>query len=120
VIEPPFDPTLGLAAVLGADLVCYLLRIRRIRRSTAGATAAWPHLARRQNTLAVMRLTLADLLPLSLAAAGLVGPAVIGLAAGIFLERIIFYGVALKQTTEAEVDRMEALMQGASDGRIAP
>jgi DMSO reductase anchor subunit len=120
VIEPPFDPTMGLAAVLGLDLICFLLRIRRIRRSTAGATAAWPHLARRRNGLALTRLALVDLLPLSLAAAGLVGPAVLVLAAGIFLERVLFYGFALKQTTEAEVDRMEALMQGASDGHVAP
>jgi DMSO reductase anchor subunit len=117
---PPFDPTAPLAAVLGTDLICFVLRLRRIRRSVAGATAAWPHLMRRRAALALLRLAVVDLLPFSLAAAGAVVAAVGVLATGIFLERVLFYGFALKQTTEAEVDRMEALMQGASDGRIAP
>ena len=117
---PPFDPTVPLAAVLGADLLFFVLRIRRIRRSSAGATAAWPHLMRRRAGLALLRLVVVDLLPCSLAAAGAVVAAVVVLATGIFLERVLFYGFALKQTTEAEVDRTEALMQGASDGHVAP
>ncbi len=117
---PRLDPSIPLAAVLGADLFFFLLRLRRIRRSFPGATAAWPHLMRRRAGLAPLRLVMVDLLPLSLAAAGATRPAILVLAAGIFLERVLFYGFALKQTTEAEVDRMEDLMQGASDGRVAP
>jgi DMSO reductase anchor subunit len=118
--EPHFPPAIPLAVVLGIDLVCFRLRLRRIERASAGARAAWPRLARRRTALAILRVVLVDLLPPLLTAAGAIGPAALGLAAGIFLERILFYGFALKQTTEAEVDRMEDLLQGASVGRNTP
>ncbi len=110
----------GLAVLLAADTFFFIVRWRRIRHRAGIASSAWPSFQRHRAPLALLRLALADLGPAVAAALERPVAALVLLALGILMDRILFYGFALKQTTEAGVDRMEGLLQGAYDASDPP
>jgi DMSO reductase anchor subunit len=62
--------------------------------------------------LLILRCLLLDLLPLLLAAMEQWRLATLSLGIGVLLDRTLFYGLALQETTEAEIARVEGLLEG--------
>lgn len=116
VVDLPAGPAPSLLVVLlAADTLFFILRWHRIRRLAGSATPAWPAFQRHRGPLSLLRLLLADFGPAVATALEHPEAALVLLALGILTDRLLFYGFALKQTTESGVDLMEDVLQGAYD-----
>ena len=119
VAGPPGEPAVGLApvvllALLLVDGGLLGLRIRGLEATVREAEPAHPRIFRARGPWLAVRLVFVPLLPLisvSLDPAGGSLP-LASLSVGILLDRWLFYGLALRRTTEAEVDRVDALLLG--------
>lgn len=111
-------PRLATAAVVGlaADLLVFVTRLRKLSvlgpAGTPGPFTAvsYPAAHRRKATLLAARFALADLLPCVLLLAGQAAASAAALALGILVDRLAFYLLAVRQTTEAEIAGVEALL----------
>ena len=100
-------PALVLLAVDGALLGA---RWRRIGAVQPWLTPAYPHIFRHRHLLLTDRLLLVTLAPAVLLIVSAATLADLSLGIGLLVDRITFYGLAVQQTTEAEVRRVEALI----------
>lgn len=111
----------GEILVLGVFALDALLIWERSRRISASLQKGMPtrpqFMAQRGVTLS-LRILLGVLLPAVAVIQGLWGVAVASLALNLLLDRFLFYGLAVRETTESEVSRVEALLavQGENGG----
>jgi DMSO reductase anchor subunit len=106
-----------LVALLLVDGGLLGLRIRGLEAGCRAGEPVHPRIFRARGLCLAVRLVLTPLLPL---AALLVDPGdvilpLISLSLGILLDRWLFYGLALRRTTEVEVDRVDALLLRGMD-----
>lgn len=98
------------AAALAADTVLLVIRRLALAWPRAPLVPRYPALFARHQELLLLRLGLVDILPGLCLLAGFRWTAVAALAAGIFVDRTGFYGLAAQRTTESEVARVEAVI----------
>ena len=92
---------------LSADLVLFLFRVRRLATMPPWCAPAHPARFARRATLLLLRAALVDAVPLLLVLAGVPLAAAVVLAAGILVDRVQFYALAVRWTTESEIDHAE-------------
>lgn len=99
-----------LGALLTADVALWLLRVQgwSSARSDAEAHHRWGE--RSRTPLILGRLLLGTLAPVALLLAGAASWALLSLTLGVLVDRLAFYALALRRSTEAEVARVEALL----------
>jgi DMSO reductase anchor subunit len=104
-------------ALMALDALVFAFRWRAIARLPRHLTVAHPELFEQRHLLLAFRLALVNVLPVTC----LVGPprssryiaaALAGLAVGLLIDRIAFYGLAAAHTTEAEIGRIDELIGG--------
>ena len=117
VTQPPAMAQGELLALLilflVMDAAAGLLRARRLTRGAGGFAPSYPALFRRAQALLVSRFILANVAPAILALSGQTIPALIVLMLGIVVDRITFYGLALRHSTESEITRVEEVWASA-------
>ncbi len=113
-LAPALAPDLVPAAVVGillvADATLFLLRIPGRRGAPASAAATHPELLRFRRSIVGARLALGSALPAALLLLGAGGWALLSLSLGVVLDRLAFYGLGLRWSTEGEVARVEAFL----------
>ena len=96
--------------IVGADAAVYLIRwwgIARVsERGRTGARARWT-----VNGATAVRLILFDVAPLARLALGAADPARVAVMVGLAFDRFTFYALANQHTTEAEITRVEGIIQ---------
>jgi len=102
-----------LILFLVMDAAAGFLRARRLTRGAGGFAPSYPALFRRAQALLVSRFILANVAPAILALSGQTIPALIVLMLGIVVDRITFYGLALRHSTESEITRVEEVWASA-------
>lgn len=108
---PPPGGTMLWMAIL-ADALLTGGRWRRMERWASRAQTAHPGAFRHRRVLMVIRMILATLAtPVALRMGEWI-PAVALFSLAILLDRLSFYALALRQTTESEVRRVESLLEG--------
>ena len=107
---PPAAVTVAAVGILAADTA--LLAVRRMSLTDPRMPLArrYPSIFARRQMLLAARLALVDILPACCLLAGLPSVAAGLLTLGILVDRIGFYGFASQHTTEAEVQRVEAVL----------
>lgn len=106
-----------VAAVLGIDAVIFVLRWQEtavVDGSAAGRVAGPFWLRRHQWLLA--RVLLLDVVPFALLLASPTPLVIVVAAAGLVVDRVAFYGLAVQQTTEREIGRVDDEIRRASSG----
>lgn len=107
-------PELGLlpaaGAVLVADglLVCY--RWMRLNDRSTQGEVGYPGPFRRRTLLLGGRLVLSALVSPALVLAGVPSLALLAFSLALLMDRYAFYALAVRQTTESEVERVEAFL----------
>lgn len=97
----------GAATLLAADLALFAWRARRLDSTPFGHQPAHPAAFARRRALLALRVILVNLAPALLALAGHPLAAAMTLAAGIAGDRASFYALAVRHTTEGEIDAVE-------------
>lgn len=107
--EPLLGVIAGLAAVDGGLLI---LRWRRLERAVVDGDAAYPAcFVHRRALLAARLLAMTALVP-GFWALGVPLAAVLSAAAGLVLDRLAFYALAVRETVEGRIGRVEAAIAG--------
>jgi anaerobic dimethyl sulfoxide reductase subunit C (anchor subunit) len=111
-VAPPLGALQGellalLILFLVLDTAAGFLRARRLTQGAGGFAPSHPTLFRRAQALLVSRFVLANVAPAILALSGQMVAALIVLVLGISADRISFYGLALRHSTESEIARVE-------------
>lgn len=96
-----------VAALLGADLALFAWRARRLGPVPFGHTPAHPGLFARRRVLLAARVALVTFAPLWLTLSGHPFAAAATLAAGMLVDRVGFYALAVRHTTEGEIEAIE-------------
>jgi len=102
-------PTLAL---LAADAVVFGARWIRIARIRPWLVPAHPAIFRFRHPLLTGRLLLTTLAPAALLTLGRATVADLLFGIGLLVDRLAFYGLAAQHTTEAEIARVEAAIEG--------
>jgi hypothetical protein len=95
--------------LLCADLGLFSWRVRRLSSIPFGCRPTRPAAFRRRGLVLGLRFTLVTLAPLLLSLAGHPFPAAAALALGILVDRAGFYALAVRHTTEGEIEAVEDL-----------
>jgi DMSO reductase anchor subunit len=98
------------AVILAADAGLLILRRFALAWPAEPLTARHPELFARRQMLLAARFALVDILPGLCLFAGLPKGAAGLLALGILIDRLSFYGFSSQHTTEAEVQRIERML----------
>lgn len=93
------------------DVLFHRLRWRRLDPERFTGEPAHPAIFAKRRPLLRLHLIAGDLLPLIALLSGATRPAVALFAAGIVLDRVLFYGLALQHTQEAEIGHIERLIR---------
>jgi hypothetical protein len=101
-------PALWMALL--ADAVFSASRWVRLEPAHERGEKVHPGAFRRRRLLLVGRLSLSSLLSPAFLLAGFLTPGLLAFSAALLLDRYAFYALAVRQTTEAEVARVEALL----------
>jgi DMSO reductase anchor subunit len=109
---PDLDPRTRwlILGPLLADAVLLTARGRALSETRLALTPAHPGLFRRRHQLLVLRGLLANLAPVVLVLVGRDRLAVALLLLGLVADRVAFYGLAAQHTTEAEIRRVEGVI----------
>jgi DMSO reductase anchor subunit len=106
-------PVVILAAfLLGVDAGVFAVRWAGLGRLDPPLRPAHSSLFPWRHLMLGLRLTLFDILSVGLLVTGRKGAAVAALAAGIAIDRLAFYLLAVQHTTEAEIARAEWVIAG--------
>ncbi len=95
------------ATLLAADLALFAWRARRLASPPFGHRPAHPAAFARRRAVLALRVGLVNVAPALLALAGQPLAATTTLAAGIACDRASFYGLAVRHTTEGEIEAVE-------------
>jgi anaerobic dimethyl sulfoxide reductase subunit C (anchor subunit) len=111
LLQPAAERALILALL--ADALVLALRWRALSRAAEDGAAAYPLLLRRRGILMLSRLGIGFLIPL--AGVLMYRPVwiVTSLACALILDRVLFYGLAVRNSTEAGVSRLEMAIRAA-------
>lgn len=110
-IRAPLLTAWALAAV-ALDAALFVLRWHRLARLAAPLQPAHRVAFDRWRLLLLARFLAVDAVPVGLLAAGHASGASATLTLGLLLDRIAFYALAVQRTTEAEIERVEAVLAG--------
>lgn len=102
-----------IAALLAVEGLLYALRWRLLEHKHNWGAPAYTGFFEARRTVLFARLLLASVLPPFAVLFGAYGAAQGVLALGIPIDRFAFYALALRQTTEAEVARIESVIKTA-------
>jgi DMSO reductase anchor subunit len=102
-----------LILFLVLDAAAGFLRARRLTEGAEGFAPSHPALFRRVQLLLVSRFVLTNVAPAILALSGQTVAALIVLVSGIIVDRISFYGLALRHSTESEIARVQEVWASA-------
>jgi DMSO reductase anchor subunit len=105
----PFFALLVLLVI--ADLGITVRRVWVLEAGRKTAEPEHPSIFQVRYRLLILRGLLLDLLPFVLAALGQWRLATLSLGFGVLLDRTLFYGLALQETTEAEIERVEGILR---------
>jgi DMSO reductase anchor subunit len=97
-----------VAVLLAADLGLFAWRALRLSATPPWCEPTQPEWFRHRAVLLALRVTLVTLVPLLFALAGRPLAAAIALAFGILVDRVNFYALAVRRTTESEIAAAEA------------
>ncbi|MFC1662463.1 DmsC/YnfH family molybdoenzyme membrane anchor subunit [Gemmatimonadota bacterium] len=111
----PFPFFAILIILVLTDLGITASRILVLAGHREESTPSHPQLFALRNTLLLLRCLFVDLLPLLFAATGHWSLATVAVAVGVFVDRTSFYGLGLKETTEAEIARVEGILESLPD-----
>jgi DMSO reductase anchor subunit len=104
--------TLGPTLVLlGADGLVFGARWIAIARAEPWLNPSHPALSRHRQWLLMARLVLVTLGPASWLIAGVAALADVSIGLGLLVDRLAFHGLALQHTTEAEIARVEQVLE---------
>jgi DMSO reductase anchor subunit len=103
-------PGAATAVLLACDTALLVLRYRSLERPQERLAPSHPQIFARRRPMLAARFLLVDILPACGLLAGVPSIAAGLLGLGILVDRVTFYGFASQHTTEAEVERVEALM----------
>ena len=110
----PYGELLALLILfLVLDAAAGFLRARRLTEGAEGFAPSHPALFRRVQLLLVSRFVLTNVAPAILALSGQTVAALIVLVLGIIVDRISFYGLALRHSTESEIARVQEVWTSA-------
>jgi DMSO reductase anchor subunit len=115
-VGSPMDPSAEAAVhaatwiLLAADAALFISRMVSARTAPRGAEPVHPGLYRRGRQVLWMRVVMGIALPAALLLLDAVGGVLLSLTLGVVLDRLAFYGLARRWTTEAEVASVEALL----------
>lgn len=104
----------GVVFLMGADSALFLLRWQEAAAVDGGASSVsgGPPWRRRHEWFAV-RFFLLDVVPFALVFFWPTPLAIVSAAAGLVVDRVAFYGLAVQHTTEREIDRVEEAIRSA-------
>jgi anaerobic dimethyl sulfoxide reductase subunit C (anchor subunit) len=89
-------------------------RTRRLGVASTRGLPVYPGILRRRGALFSLRLSLGILLPASALLWGWRELALLGLSLNLLLDRVLFYGLAMRESTEAGLMRVSALLETES------
>jgi DMSO reductase anchor subunit len=101
--------------LLLVDSIGFAIRWLLMRWDSSFGEAVYPSLFRMHRRIMILRLVDVNLLPAILLLAQMPGTAAGILAIGILIDRFAFYALALRLTTEAEIERIEAVVRHRSN-----
>lgn len=101
-------PVFWLALLADALLLAYRWRVVEMARGE-GEPRHFPAFRFRRGLLGVRAAFVSVLTPLAFLGRGW-GAALLALSLGLFMDRLLFYALAVRRTTESEVARVEALL----------
>lgn len=106
---------LGVTVVaIVLDAAAFVLRWRDVAAAPMPAKSAWSMPVGERRRWLAARLLLLDVIPLFLVGTGLAWLAIPAAAAGLWADRFGFYALAVQHTTEAEIARVEHVVESAS------
>jgi DMSO reductase anchor subunit len=100
-----------ILVILMVDGLFVWERARRINRALLGGTSSHPNLMAQRGNAFVLRILLGILLPAVALLSGWRELAGLSLFLNLFLDRFLFYGLAVREDTEAEVRKVEAALR---------
>lgn len=112
---PQGAPLLFYGLIL-ADSLVFVLRWRQIETSLPLGEATHPAVQKLRGPFSILRVLTVDLLPVLAVFAGRPVTGAVVLALGLFLDRWLFYGLAVRHTTEAGLRRVERILEGLPAG----
>jgi len=96
---------------LATDAACFALRWKVMKWDSSLGQPTYPHLFLARRRIMILRIIDVVLLPAFFILAQAPTIALSILAFGIFFDRFAFYALAVRETTEAEVARVEAVIR---------
>ncbi len=104
---------LAVGALL-LEALLFLARGRSLGRLAARGEASHPGIMARRRGLLWLRISASNLVPCLATIVGHPSVAVLSMGIGLLLDRLLFYGLAVKASTEGEVARVERMLRGLS------
>jgi DMSO reductase anchor subunit len=106
-----------IAALILVDAILWIARCLTVENGRRLGTAALPELMAARGWIAAARFALATLLFPVAAIYGAWFTALGLLAAGILIDRFAFYGLAIQETVESEIARVEFVIKSGANSR---
>lgn len=110
---------LAVCAVI-VDGLLFLARGRSFPGVATVGEAAHPRIMARRRLLSWLRISAANLVPALAAVAGSPSAAAVSLGVGLLIDRFLFYGLAVRASTEGEVARVERILYGGPEAMDSP
>jgi len=110
-VKPGALTTIAVTALLAAEGLLYALRWPLLEHRRNWGAPAHARFFKARRALVLARLVVASVLPITAVLLEAYAAALAMLGIGIAIDRFAFYALALRQTTEAEVTRIETLIR---------